>query len=163
MVIRFGGVFACGERLMANTLLSGPAGADKSAEARRLLREATEPAIAADFQAVIVALLLLVRGPDGKYPLRPSWVLGLAEEVRQSIIDAATAREISIVITTSDGDPLRRRTLLDRLGAGATERIIDPGEEIVRSRLADPISGVLSPECEKAIARWFGRVNRGGD
>ena len=145
---------------MPGILLSGPAGAAKSAQARRLLREATEPTVQADFQSIVVALLGLARGPDGTFPLRPTWVLPLAEYVRQAIITGATAREISIIITNSDGAPLRRAALLDRLGAGATERIIDPGESVVRARLSDPITSALSPECEKAIARWFGRVGR---
>ena len=39
------------------------------------------------------------------------------------------------------------------------------GSSILAKRLfglgsTDPITGVLSPECEKAIARWFSRVER---
>ena len=68
---------------MANVLISGPAGSGKSAAARRLLREASEPTVAADFQSIVAAVLLQERGPDGKYPLRPDYVLPLAEYVRQ--------------------------------------------------------------------------------
>ena len=146
---------------MPGILLSGPAGSGKSQLARDLLGEATEPIVAADFQSIVAALLLHERGPDGRFPLRPSFVLPLAEAVRQSIISLATAREIRLVISNSDGDPERRRVLLQRLGVGATERIVDPGEAVVRARLSDPITGVLSDDCEQAIARWFGRVNRG--
>ena len=145
---------------MPGILISGPAGGGKSQIARDLLREATEPTVAADFQAIVVALLLLERGPGGKYPIRPSWVVPIAERVRQSVITAANERGISVVATNSDGNPARRAALLERLGE-ATERIVDPGEAIVRARLADPITGVLSDDCEKAIGRWFGRVNRG--
>ena len=146
---------------MAGILLSGPAGGGKSQAARDLLRNATEPTVAADFQSVVAALLLQERGPNGKYPLRPNWVLGLAEHVRRAIIDGATQRQIGLIITNSDGNPARRAALLDMLGPGATERIINPGEAVVRARLSDEVSGELGPDCEQAIARWFGRVNRG--
>ena len=145
---------------MPNILLSGPAGGGKSQLARDLLRDATEPTIAPDFQAIVAALLLQERGPDGKYPIRPTWVLPITEYVRLAILRGAAEREISVVATNSDGDPARRAALLDRLGKDSTERIVDPGEEIVRARLADPITGELSADCEKAVARWFGRLQR---
>ena len=146
---------------MPNTLLSGPAGSGKSQIARALLRNATEPAIAADFQSVVVALLLLERGSDGLYPIRPDWVLPIAETVRQSIITAANERGINLVVTNSNGDQLRRRLLLDRIGENAVERVVDPGESIVRARLSDPVTGALSGPCSGAIARWYSRLNRG--
>ena len=146
---------------MAGILLSGPAGGGKSQLSRDLIREATEPTVQADFQSIIVALLGLVRGPNGKYPVRPDFILPLAEYVRQAVITGAQAREIFTIITSSDGSPERRKTLLDRLGVGGTERIIDPGASVVRARLTDEITGELEPECEQAIGRWYGRLNRG--
>ena len=43
---------------MPGILISGPAGGAKSQLARGLLREATEPTVQADFQSIVVALLL---------------------------------------------------------------------------------------------------------
>ena len=140
-------------------LISGPAGGGKSQLARGLLREATEPTVAADFQSIVVALLLLERGTDGKYPVRPDFVLPIAEYTRRAIVSGATAREISIIATNSDGDPGRRRALLERLGPGATERIVDPGQAVVEARLSDA-RGELSSDCSRAVGRWYGRVGR---
>ena len=142
---------------MPSVLLSGPAGAAKSALARRLLAESSELAAIADFQSVYVALTGDARGPDGRYPLRNDTLLPLTEYVRRAIITGAVVRDISIIGTNSDGDPGRRETMLARLGAGATERIVDPGRAVVSARLADPETSVLSDECEAAINRWYGR------
>ena len=142
---------------MPSILLSGPAGGGKSAVLRELLAEATEPTIASDFQSIVAALLQHQRGPDGKYPLRPDWVLPLAEYVRQAVITGARQAEIDIIATNSDGSPARRRRLLDRLGPGVVERVVDPGEATVRIRLADAATGELSGQCDQAIGRWYAR------
>ena len=75
----------------------------KSQEARRLLEAATGPMVAADFQSIIVALTLLERLPNGRYPQRQesqaSWLLPLAEAVRRTIITIATERGIDVVAT----------------------------------------------------------------
>ena len=143
---------------MANLLLSGPAGANKSALARQLLAEDPGLRVVADFQAVYASLTLVERGPDGRYPLRSDDLLPLTEYVRRAIITGATEREIGLIATNSDGDPARRAFLLDRLGPGAVERIVDPGEQVVRARLSDPFDGALSDECDSAIGRWYGRA-----
>ena len=148
---------------MPNVLLSGPAGAGKSQEARRLLAEATEPTIVADFSAIMAALTLAERGPDGKYPVRTSRteaLLPIAEYVRRAAISAATERDIAVITTSSDGDPERRAFLLGLLGPGAREILINPGRDVVEARLTDPISGELSEECNQAVNRWFSRVSR---
>ena len=142
---------------MAGILLSGPAGSAKSALARRLLAESTELAAIADFQLVYRALTDVERGRDGRYPLRNEGLLPLTEYVRRAIIGGAVARDITVIATNSDGDPERRAFLLGQLGAGATERIIDPGRNIVEARLSDPETGVLSSECDQAIGRWYSR------
>ena len=142
---------------MPSVLLSGPAGAAKSALARRLLRESAELATIADFQAVYAALSGDLRGPDGRYPLRDDRLLPLTEYVRRAIITGAVARDIEVIATNSDGDPVRRAFLLGQLGTGAVERIVNPGVDIVSARLADPETGELSDECDGAIRRWYGR------
>ena len=142
---------------MPNLLLSGPAGAAKSALARQELEAAAGPMVAADFQAIVAALLLLQRGSDGRYPERPDWVLPIAEYTRRGVITGAVARGLGLVVTNSDGDLDRRQFLISQMGEGATERIVDPGEAIVRARLADPFDGALSAECDAAIGRWYQR------
>ena len=145
---------------MAGLLISGPAGASKSQAARAALEAATEPTIAADFQSIVAALLLLERDGDGNFPPRPDWVLPIAEYTRRAVISASRTREIGIVATNSDGDPARRAFLLSELGPDASETILDPSEAVVRARLTDPVTGVLSNPCADAVGRWYGR--RGG-
>ena len=140
---------------MAGLLLSGPAGAGKSQVAAALAAEATTPTVVADFQALTVAVLGHTRRPDGSYPKRPVWALPVIEHVRRTVIDAATERELEVIATNSDGDPARRAFLLDRLGPGASERIIDPGREVVEARLTDAVTGFLDEECSQAIGRWY--------
>ena len=141
---------------MAGILLSGPAGAGKSAEARRLWLEYPGTAALADFQSVYAALTGDTRGPDGRYPLRNPALLPLVEYTRRAIITGAVNREIFVIATNSDGNPARRKELLGYLGAGAKEKIIDPGIDIVTENLSDD-EGILSDECDGAINRWYGR------
>ena len=143
---------------MANVLVSGPAGGGKSAVAREELAAQTSPFVAADFQALTVALMLLERGADGRYPIRPGWVLPLVEYTRRTVISAAVARDIGVICTNSDGASERRKFLLAQLGPGAVEKIVDPGRATVEARLADAATGVLSPECEQAANRWYARL-----
>ena len=145
---------------MPNLLISGPAGAGKSEEARRLLQAAAGPMVAADFQSLLAALVLLERMPNGRYPNRnpaqAAWLLPMAEAIRQTIITIATAREIDVVATNSDGSPERRAFLLSRLGPGATETILDPGFDIITQRLSRP-DGSISEQCVEARNRWYSR------
>ena len=141
---------------MPSILISGPAGSDKSRLARELLA-AAPLGVAADFQSIYVALTLLERGRDGRYPVRDERLLPTVEYVRRALITGAVARQVDVIATNSDGDPARRATLLASLGPGAVERIVDPGQEIVRARLADGVTGELSTSCDAAIQRWYSR------
>lgn len=142
---------------MAGILLSGPAGAGKSAEARRLLAEHPELAVLADIQAIVAMLQQLERQPDGTYPVRNEAVLPLAEYLRRAIITQAVERDIYVVATNSDGSPARRAFLLSQIQT-SVEVVIDPGIEVVRARLVDPRTGVISDECNQAIGRWYERL-----
>ena len=145
---------------MPNILLSGPAGAGKTALARELLNQFQQPGVAADFQSIYAALLLLVRDDSGRYPQRRathSHALAITEYLRRAAITVALENEVEIVVTNSDGDPTRRNFLLAQMGPGAIERVIDPGVDVVRERLAD-VDGLLSVQCGDAINRWFGRL-----
>ena len=37
--------------------------------------------------------------------------------------------------------------------------MIDPGENVVKARLASPATGILSEDCLQAIGRWYLRLN----
>ena len=116
--------------------------------------------VAADFQSLVAALLLLERDPSGRFPPRPEWVLPMAEYTRRAVITGARNAEIDIVATNSDGDPERRRFLLQQLGEDSKEIVIDPGEAVVAARLSNPRTGKLSDDCAKAIGRWYERYRR---
>ena len=143
---------------MADLLLSGPAGAGKSQIAAELARDDSGPVVLADFSSLLGSLSGASRDPaTGRFPPRDVRLLPIVEYVRRAVITAATARELRVVATNSDGDPDRRAFLLGQLGDGATERVVDPGEAVVRARLAEP-EGELSADCEQAIQRWYGRL-----
>ena len=142
---------------MPSILLSGPAGANKTALARRLLRDNPGLAVAADFQSIYRALSLVTRGPDGRFPLRDERLLPLVEYVRRAIITGAKNAQIDVIATNSDGDPPRRQFLLQQLGDGSSERVIAPGRAVVEARLADPETGELAEACNQAIGRWYDR------
>ena len=146
---------------MPNLLISGPAGANKSGAARELLSAASVPTIMIEFQELYASLLGLRRNPEtGRYsPRRPqdAYALPMAEYLRQAAISGAIAQELDIVLSNSDGDADRRAFLLGRLGPGATERVIDPGIEVVTQRLS--VDGTLDPDCVAALRRWYGRLS----
>ena len=107
-----------------------------------------------DFQSIYAAISGDVRNEIGRYPLRDERLLPLVEYVRRSAISGAVSREIGIIATNSDGNPARRKFLLDQMGAGAVEEILDPGIEFAEAALTDPFDAI-DPECQTAIGRWY--------
>ena len=144
---------------MANVLVSGPAGGGKTDAVRRerdLLVASGTPAIMIEFQQLYIALTGDERDPaTGLYPDRDPDLLPLVEYTRRAAITGATQRQIAVVASNSDGDPVRRSFLLNLLGIGAIEKIIDPGRAVVESRLS--VDGELSAECSAAVDRWYRR------
>ena len=125
---------------------------------RRLIATATVATILIDFQDLYATVLGIECGEDGRYPNRlptQSYALPMAEAMRLRVIDVARDMELDVVVTNSDGSPLRRQFLLARLGAGAAEQIVDPGEEVVIERLST--GGILNQDCRSAVNRWYQR------
>ena len=143
---------------MPNLLVSGPAGAGKSAVARLRRRAMEQPAVLSDFQSVYASLTGDVRDESGNFPVRDEELLPLIERERQRIIRDAVEAEIGVVATNSDGAQSRRTYLLGLLGPGAVEEIVDPGLDVVTARLSDPATGSLSDSCSGAISRWYSRL-----
>lgn len=145
---------------MPGILLSGPAGAGKSFRAQVLLASLGIFAVKVDFQDIYAALLGLRRGPDGRYPERKAsdaYALPFVERMRLVMIATAIQQQLTPIVTNSDGNRQRRRFLLNQMGGDAREEVVDPGERVVRNRLAGP-DGKLSEQCESAINRWYGRL-----
>ena len=117
-----------------NILLSGPAGAGKSQELARLLREYPGLAVSADFQSLYVALTQSVRDANGRYPLRNPDLLPLTEYIKRVMITQARERGIGIIATNASGDLVRRAMLMGEMGV-SVERVIDLGEQAFPNRL----------------------------
>ena len=141
---------------MPGLLVSGPAGAGKSQRARQALEATPGPAIIVEFQQIYAALLGIERLPSGRYPERrerDAYALPLTEYVRRAAITSARERDITAIVTNSDGTPERRTALLGYIGLGASEVVVDPGEEEVIRRLS--VRGKLSNQCREAKDRWY--------
>ena len=142
---------------MPGVLISGPAGAGKTLAARNEVEAAATPAVAIDFQSLYASLLLLER-EGRRYPEREArhgYAIPLTEYVRRAAITGALQRDLTPILTNSDGDPVRRAELLALLGPGARELVIDPGRDAVVDRLS--VDGQLSDQCKEAVNRWYGR------
>lgn len=138
-------------------LLQGPAGGGKSQLAAAMLA-AGEIQVLADVTPIWAALSGAVRGPDGLYPVRladdPALAVARylqAVAVRRSLADGAD----TAVTTSQRGQEERWRRLADEAAAPFSVRTVDPGELVIRERLADA-AGILSDECAAAIERWYG-------
>ena len=138
-------------------LIQGPAGSGKSQVAADML-EAGEVEVLLDVTAIWAALSGARRGPDGKYPIRSEDDPALGAALYLQAVGARYALQqgARVAVTSSRrGQEARWAEVAREAGLEVTIREVDPGEEIVRARLSDPDTGVLSGPCERAIGRWY--------
>ena len=130
----------------------GPASGGKS---QLIAARLTPGMVVLDFTMLYVALSGVQRGPDGRYPERVTGdpLLPMVSEVKALALNAAIRRELSGFVTSSARDDVE---MLERV-TGAKATVVDPGEDIVRARLADPVTGEVSEECSAALRRWYRR------
>lgn len=139
-------------------LVEGPAGGGKSQHAREML-EAGEAQVLADVTSLWAAIGGHERGPDGRYPVRSDDdpALALARYVQAAVVREGLREGQDVVVTTSRRDQQDRWSEVAAAAATSLSvRTIDPGRSVVEARLADPQTGILSADCESAIARWYG-------
>ena len=139
--------------------LAGPAGAGKSGRSRRMLAGG-EADLLVDFTALWAALGGHERDADGRYPVREDSdpLLPLAHPVRAFVVAEALRRGFRTLRTSSSStDADADRATAKRHGAAYREITVDPGESVIRARLADPETGELSPQCSTAVRRWYRR------
>ena len=139
------------------TLIEGPAGAGKSQVAADMIA-AGEAAVLADLTELWAAVRAMRRGPDGRYPVRddddPAIRSGLAAYLRAAAVRQALREGLDVVVTAGTPDMAARwAAVAEEAGAGFSVQTVDPGEAVVRERLA--VDGALDPQCEKAVARWY--------
>ena len=140
---------------MAVGIIRGPAGAGKS----QWYEENAEPGdLFLDVTAIWAALRSLERDSTGRYPVRlgNDPALQVALYLRAVAVRYAAENGIDAWATTSNSSAEAVERLRER---GATGRVItiDPGREVAAARLADPDTGEVSGECDRALRRWYGR------
>ena len=141
-------------------LIEGPAGSGKSQEVARMLA-AGEADVVADLTALWAALRGVERDPEtGRYPIRedddPAVRGGLAGYVRAAVVRQALRDDLAVVVTSGSPDMATKwAAVAEESGAAFAVRTVDPGEAVVRQRLA--VDGALDPQCEKAVRRWYRR------
>lgn len=139
------------------TLVEGPAGSGKSQLVREMLASG-EADIQADATALWVALTGAERGPDGKYPIRRAddRAIALALYLRRTAVRQALRTGRRVVVTSGTPNMAPEYAEIAQEAQTAFQvRTVDPGREAVESRLSDA-DGVLAPECDAAIGRWYG-------
>ena len=70
-----------------------------------------------------------------------------------TLVQLAERERLRVLVSTSSrskADEIRE------LVGGADVQIVDPGREVVLERIRERYGGVIPPECEKAIERWYG-------
>ena len=138
-------------------LVEGPAGSGKSQLVASMLA-AGELDIVADLTGLWAALRGMARGADGRYPVRtdadPAVSSGLATYLRAAAVRQGLRADLRVAVSAGTPDMAPRwAQVAEESGAAFTVRTVDPGEQVVRDRLA--VDGELHPQCERAVNRWY--------
>ena len=128
----------------------GPASGGKS---QWISARLTPGQVVLDFTRIYVALAGIERGSDGRYPERVAGdpLLPLTSAGKAVLLSMAMERQLDGFVTSSSRDDV---PMLERV-TGQPAVVIDPGESVVRARLADAVTGELSSECNNALSRWY--------
>lgn len=148
---------------MALTLLQGPAGSGKSQLVQSMIADG-----AADVQADVTALWAALTGAErdehGKFPIRRADdpALPLARITKAVVVRQGIRQGLRVVVTAGvPGQAPRWQNVADAEGEDEFSVLTeDPGRETVERRLEDPETGELSPECRRAVSRWYGGRRR---
>jgi len=140
------------------TLVEGPAGSGKSQHVADMLA-AGEADVVADLTAQWAALRGVERLDDGRYPVRldddPVIATGLAAYMRAAVVHQGLRQGLRVVVTSGSPDTAVRWSDVAREHESPFNVVtIDPGEAVVRERLA--VDGELPDQCEEAVRRWYG-------
>ena len=141
-------------------LIEGPGGGGKSAVAERMVA-AGEAAILADMTLLWAAIRGLRRDERGRFPVREGDdpALPVAQYLRGVAVAEGLRRGLPVVVTSATPDMAPKwASAAAREGATFSVRTIDPGEQLVRQRLAEfgGSPDALDPECEFVVGRWYG-------
>lgn len=146
---------------MSLILLRGPAGGGKSGLAREMIGNG-QAQVQGDVTALWAALTAALRDPEtGRYPERldSDPALTLALQMQLDAARAALSEGLDVVVTTSQSAPdqiEKWQEVADDAGTDLQVQTVDPGESVARARLADELTGRLSPACARALGRWYG-------
>ena len=155
---------------MPISILRGPAGGGKS----QYFEENSEKGdLLIDLTSLWASLLALERDPvTGLFPLRldGSPALRVAAYLKSTAIRFAARENFNSWVTTSNSSPVAVERLREIIGASTgtgtgagagAGRIVTVGGDLterqIMSRLANPVTGETSEECQKAARRWFRR------
>ena len=150
-------------------LIEGPAGGGKSQVASDMLA-AGQVDLLADTTALWAAIGGYTRDPEtGRYPVRQDDdpALHAARYIQAAVVSFAVREGLNVAITASRrnqaerwrqlAERIVREAELDEALAQLSTTTVEPtgSIDVVRARLADPVTGELSPECEAALQRWY--------
>lgn len=143
-------------------LIEGPAGSGKSQRVAEMLR-AGEVDIVADYTAMWAALRGMERDEGGRYPVRraddPTVRTGLNSYMRRTAVRQGLRSGLRVAVTSgTPGTAPTYAEIAAELQVAFETNTLDPGIDAARRQLARRFSrdGVIEPECEEALVRWYG-------